>query len=139
MNFIDTIVEKWNTIWKKTEPFRIKAGGICRTIGNGIGIVWGYLVRLRKIFAAIPVAWAAVMLAIRNMIQLPDVVGIGLQIDGSYTLEMGRELAVLGPVAITALCLLLMFCSKRILTPWVVSAVSLLLPVFIWVINVFPY
>ena len=45
----------------------------------------------------------------------------------------------MGPVAITALCLLLMFCSKRILTPWVVSAVSLLLPVFIWVINVFPY
>lgn len=139
MNFIDIIAEKWNAIWKKTEPYRLKAGGICQTVGNGLGIVWGYLVRLRKIVAAIPVAWIAIMLAIRNMVQLPDVVGIGLQIDGSYTLEMTRELAVLGPVAITALCLLLMFCSKRILTPWVVSAVSLLLPLFIWVINVFPY
>lgn len=139
MDFIDTVAEKWNAFWKKTEPFRQKVGALCQTIGDNMHILWTYLVRLRKVFAAIPIAWAAIMLAIRNMIQLPDVVGIGLQIDGSYTLEMSRELAVLGPVALTALCLLLMFCSKRILTPWVVSAVSLLFPLFIWLINVFPY
>ena len=139
MNFMDSIAEKWNAFRIKTEPFRVKAGKFCGSVGNGMSMIWSYVVRLRKIFAAVPVAWAAVMLAIRNMVELPATVGIGLQLDGSFTFEMSRELAVLGPVALTALCLLLMFCSKRILTPWVVSAVSLIFPVFIWVINVFPY
>lgn len=139
MNFMDTIAEKWAAICKKTEPFRIKAGKLCETVGKGMNVAWSYAVRLRKVFAAIPIAWGAVMLAIRNMVELPATVGIGLQLDGSFTFEMSRELAVLGPVALTAVCLLLMFCSKRILTPWVVSAVSLIFPLFIWVINVFPY
>ena len=138
MDFIDQFVQKWNAFYAKTEPFRKKTGAFFTSVGNGIGVFWNYIVRLRKIFAAIPVAWAAVMLAIRNMVELPPVVGMGLQLDGTYTFEMAREIAALGPMALTALCLLLMFCSKRILTPWVVSALSLILPVFIWFINVFP-
>ena len=40
--------------------------------------------------------------------------------------------------ASSILCLLLMFGSKRTLTPWLVSVFSLALPLIILVINVFP-
>ena len=73
-----------------------------------------------------------------NMEKLPETVGLNLQLDGAFNVMITRELAVLGPVAITALCLLLMFCSKRILTPWFVSIFSLVLPVFVLVLNIFP-
>ena len=69
MDFIDQFVQKWNAFYAKTEPFREKTGAFFTSVGNGIGVFWNYIVRLRKIFAAIPVAWAAVMLAIRNMVE----------------------------------------------------------------------
>ena len=65
-------------------------------------------------------------------------VGLDLQITGDFDLQVVRELAVLGPVALTALCLLLMFVSRRTLTPWLVSVFTLLLPVLILFTNIFP-
>lgn len=138
MNFLEVIAEKWRLICEKCSPGLKKVGDFFAKVWDVLVRVWRYILRLRKIFMAAPIVWGAVVLAMRNMTELPETVGLNLQIDGTFAIQISREIAVLGPVALTALCLLLMFCSKRTLTPWVVSAVSLLVPLFIWVINVFP-
>ena len=94
--------------------------------------------KFKKIIAAVPVAAGAIVLALYNMGNLPKVVGINLLENGSFTYQIPRGIAVFAPVAVTSICLLLMFCSRRILTPWFVSLVSLLLPVMILITNVFP-
>ena len=96
------------------------------------------MIKLRKIFLAVPVAAVAVLLALNNLRQLPQVVGINLMSDGNFSMVLDRLPAVLAPLLVTAVCLLLMFCSKRTLTPWLVSVFSLALPLIILVINVFP-
>lgn len=135
---MDVIVEKWRALCDWAGPILNKIGNFFKKIWDFLLIAWAYIVKLRKIFAAVPIVWGAVVLAIRNEAILPATVGISLETDGTFAVEMTRELAVLGPVALTALCLLLMFSSKRILTPWVVSAITLLVPLYIWLINVFP-
>ena len=94
--------------------------------------------KLKKIIASVPVAIGAVVLALYNMANLPRVVGLDLLENGSFTYQIPRGLAVFAPLAVTGVCLLLMFCSRRILTPWLVSVVSLLIPVVILVTNIFP-
>lgn len=98
---------------------------------------WAY--KLRSILLAIPVGIAAVSLAIRNMAKLPEQVGINLQASGEYAMTVGRGIAVMGPLAVTAVCLLLMFCSRRVVYPWLISLFSLTLPLLIWLTNTFPY
>ena len=44
----------------------------------------------------------------------------------------------MGPLILTCFCLLLMFCSKKILYPWLISVFSLMLPIVLWLTNVFP-
>ena len=94
--------------------------------------------KLKKIIASVPVAIGAVVLALYNMANLPRVVGLDLLENGSFTYQIPRGLAVFAPLAVTGVCLLLMFCSRRILTPWLVSVISLLIPVVILVTNIFP-
>lgn len=97
-----------------------------------------WLSKFKKIIAAVPVAVGAIILALYNMGNLPRVVGINLLENGSFTYQIPRGIAVFAPVAITSICLLLMFCSRRILTPWIVSVVSLLLPIVVLITNIFP-
>ena len=138
MNFIDQFMEKWEKFTSKIRPTINKVGhGTKKTANKMIG-AWNYLMKFRKIFLAVPVGTMAVMLALQNMVKLPVVVGLDLQKSGEFSIQIAREIAALGPMAITALCLLLMFCSKRVLTPWLVSVVSLLLPLLILVTNTFP-
>lgn len=94
--------------------------------------------KFKKIIAAVPVAAGAIILALYNMGNLPRVVGINLLENGSFTYQVPKGIAVFAPVAITSICLLLMFCSRRILTPWIVSVISLLLPIVILITNIFP-
>lgn len=135
---MDKLIESWHALCRATEPVFGAIGVFFKKIWNGLLIVWAYVSKLYKVFLAAPVVYAAVVLALQNMTRLPKTVGLDLQIDGTFAVQLSREIAVLGPLAITALCLLLMFCSKRVVTPWVVSVVSLILPLLIWVINVFP-
>lgn len=97
-----------------------------------------WLYKLRSVALAIPVAACAVILAIHNEARLPALVGIDLQASGEYAHMVARELVVLGPLAVTALSLLLMFCSRRVLYPWLISLFSLALPLLIYFTNVFP-
>lgn len=106
--------------------------------GAGFRNAMAILYKLRCIFLAIPVAVAAVILAIRNLALLPAQVGIDLQPNGEFLYLLDKSVAVFIPLAVTAVCLLLTFFTKRVLYPWLVSVFSLLLPVVLLLINTFP-
>lgn len=97
-----------------------------------------WIYRLRSILLAIPVVVAAVMLAVQNLARLPERVGILLLASGEYQMMVSRSIAVMGPLAVTALCLLMMFCSRRVIYPWLISIFSLVLPFLLYITNVFP-
>ena len=100
--------------------------------------LWKWAYRLRSVILAIPVAATAVILAIHNQAKLPDTVGINIQTNGEYAQMVGKSVAVLGPLAVTAVCLLMVFCSKKVFYPWLISVFSLVLPLLIYITNIFP-
>jgi len=118
--------------WQKTVIFLKKTGYILTLTGK-----WIYI--LRSFLLAIPVAVCAVLLARWNLQLLPEVVGINLLANGEYQWMIARNVAVMAPLAVTGVCLLLLICSKKILYPFMISIFSLVLPLLIWAINVFPY
>ena len=138
MNFLETVMDKWNAFLTKAEPVWDAVKDACAEVWRVIKLIAGYIYKMRKIFLAIPVVWGAIYLAIYNEAHLPAIVGLDLQTSGDFNIQVIRELAVLGPVVITGVCLLLMFCSRRLLTPWLVSMFSLLLPIVILITNTFP-
>ena len=138
MKFFERLSQLWDQLCDKLRPTLAKLGAAGRKVIKFLREVWVYIIKLHKIILAVPVAWAAIVLALRNLNKLPALVGFDLQADGTCAIQMGRLPAVLAPLLITAVCLLLMFCSKRTLTPWLVSVFSLALPIIILVINVFP-
>ena len=99
---------------------------------------WKMVYRLRSVILAIPVAVGAVFLAIHNQAKLPDMVGINIQASGEYAQMVSKSVAVLGPLALTAVCLLMVFCSKKVLYPWLISLFSLVLPLLVYITNIFP-
>lgn len=138
MNFFHLLSEKWNMLCRKAKPVMDKVAAVCRRIGRYVKSITIYVIKLRKIFLAVPVVVAAILLALNNLGSLPQIVGINLMADGNFSFVLDRLTAVLAPLLVTAVCLLLMFCSKRTLTPWLVSVFSLTLPLIILVINTFP-
>jgi len=100
--------------------------------------VWKWVYRLRSVILAIPVAVGAIVLALHNQANLPETVGINIQATGEYAQTVGRSVAVLGPLAVTAVCLLMVFCSRKVLYPWLISLFSLVLPLLVYITNVFP-
>ena len=138
MRFYDEFRSLCDRISTFSKPIIMKIGVFMKELWAACKVAGKLLYRLRKVFLAVPVAWAAVYLAFYNLEKLPKVVGLDLQISGDFDIQVVRELAVLGPVALTALCLLLMFISRRTLTPWLVSIFTLALPLLILLSNVFP-
>ena len=94
--------------------------------------------RLRSIFLAAPVAVYALKLASYNSEHLPEKVGINLLSSGEFAMTISRSLAVTGPLAVTAACLVLMMFSRKALYPWAVSIFTLILPVLLLVSNLYP-
>ena len=97
---------------------------------------WAY--QLRSVLLAIPVGVCAGALAIRNLRLLPEAVGVNMLASGEYQWMINRGVAAMIPLAVTAICLLMMFLSKKVLYPWLISVLSLALPLVIWATNVFP-
>lgn len=97
---------------------------------------WTY--KLRSVLLAIPVVVMAITEAVKNMSRLPDAVGLNLLANGEYQFMVGKGVAVLGPLTLTAVCLLLMFSSRKVVYPWIISLFTLVLPWLIWITNVFP-
>ena len=106
--------------------------------GDALCIVGKCLWWSRKLFLAIPIVWLALYLARMNYNMLPEMVGIDLQTTGAFTRMVTREAAVYGPLAVTAVCLLMMFLSRKTLYPWLICLFSMALPVLVLLTNLFP-
>ena len=115
-----------------------KTLNVLRAIGRVLASIGQWSYRLRGLFMAIPVVLAALYLATQNMARLPDEVGINLLANGQYEYLISRGLAVMVPLVVTGVCLLMMLLSRRTVFPWLISIFSLVLPVLIYITNVFP-
>lgn len=104
---------------------------ICEEVGV-------YMYHFRKLLLGLPVVFASIYLARVNWTQLPDQVGLSLMANGQFARLVEKEVAVYGPMGVTAVCLLLMVCSRRALYPWLISVFTLVLPVLILITNIFP-
>lgn len=130
MEYFKIFMEKLRAFWDAVCAFAEKVTTVFGTIG-----AWIY--RLRKIFMAVPVAYAAWQLAVYGQENLPDEVGIGIQATGEFMQMISRDTVVYGCLGLTCICLVLMFLSRRTVYPWVISIFSLVLPVLIIALNVF--
>lgn len=108
------------------------------SVNRVINIIGMVLFRLRKIVLAAPVVYYALKLAAYNGQHLPEQVGLNLQSTGEFAMTIARNMAVMGPLALTGACLLLMFCSRKALYPWAISVFTLALPVLLLVSNLYP-
>lgn len=115
------------------EKVRLVFGRIEKVIG--LICIWIY--RLRKIIMAIPVVVLAIRIASANMERLPEYVGLNLQSSGEFAMMVTRNYAVFGPLCVTGFCLLLMFCSRKTLFPWIISLFTLVLPYLIYLTNLY--
>ena len=100
--------------------------------------MWIY--RLRSLILGIPVGVAAVILALRNARSLPAQIAISIPKvqDGALVIVshmLDKNIAVMGPLAITALCILMMFLSKRMTYPFLISVFTLGVPVALYYMN----
>lgn len=123
---------------EKWKGFAGQAGPVFQKIGHVLHLIGLWIYRLRSVILAIPVLIAALRIAALNMDRLPEMVGLNLQSTGEFAQMVTREYAVYGPLGVTALCLLLMFCSRRVLYPWIISIFSLVLPYLIYLTNIYP-
>lgn len=103
-----------------------------------IRILFLAVYRLRSIFLAIPVIFAALRLAAYNSEHLPLLVGLDLQTTGEFAQTISRHNAVMFPLFLTGGCLLLMAFSKKTLYPWLISVFSLVIPLLLLITNMYP-
>lgn len=138
MSKMEAFVQKCRDVWVGTKPAREKTAAVFGVIGKVFKIIGQLIYRLRSVFLAVPVALAALRLALFNRENLPEMVGIDLQATGQYTHLLERGTVVFWPLVITAGCLVMMFCSRRIIYPWIISIFTLVIPILIYVTNIFP-
>lgn len=122
----------------KAAPGWEQAKTVAAKINYVINLIGVWLFRLRKIVLAAPVVYYALQLADYNREHLPEMVGIDLQSTGEFAQMISRDLAVMGPLALTAACLLLMFCSRKAVYPWAISIFTLALPILLLLSNIYP-
>lgn len=89
------------------------------------------LYHLRKVFLAVPVVYLAMRVFVYAKEKLPQEVGILLQENGGYRYILDKAQALNLCLAVTGGCLLMMFLSRKIMYPWIISLFSLILPVFL--------
>lgn len=104
-------------------------------IKNFFVSLFQFVFYFRRFFLAIPVVYVAVKEAKKGMEQLPELVGLVLEKNGTYSLLVPREQAVFLPLIITGGCLLCMFFSRKVFYPWLISVVTLVIPVLILLLN----
>jgi len=137
MNKLIMLKDKWMELWNSSEPGRSKFVRIVCMTGRVLKLIAQWLWNLRGILLSIPVAFAALHLAKENNEKLPELVGLNLLETGEYAYVIQRDMAVFGPLVITAVCLLMVIISRKTLYPWLISVFSLILPIFLALTNGF--
>ena len=122
--------EKKQNIWDSMGP------GLKKT-GRGILTTFRWIYKLRGLLLSIPVAIAAIYLAIQNGSKLPASVGINLQASGEFATMIDRGVAVWVPLGITVVCIIFTCCSRRVIYPWLIGIFSLIVPILLQLTNEF--
>lgn len=138
MGKLKEITAGWNQVQDDVKESLQSTGSVYSKIKKVIGILVMCIYRLRSIFLAIPVVYYALKLAAYNSKHLPENVGLNLLSTGEFAMTISREMAVMGPLVVTAACLVLMATSRKALYPWAVSIFTLILPVLLLVSNLYP-
>jgi hypothetical protein len=128
MNETGTFIDQVKQVFAKIYP-------VYKKIEEVITVIVQVIFRLRKFIMAVPVIYFAVKLARENLNRLPELVGFNIQSNGEFAAMVSRNYAVYGPLAVTGFCLLLMFCSRKTVFPWIVSIFSLALPYLVYYTN----
>lgn len=115
-----------------------KAKSVIGKVNRVINLIGLWLFRLRKFVLAAPVVYYALKLAEYNRMHLPEQVGINLQSTGEFAQYISRNMAVMGPLALTGGCLVLMFCSRKAMYSWAISVFTLALPLLLLLSNAYP-
>ena len=118
--FLGKIQDGYLRMRKAMEP----VDNVLKTIGK-------VFYHLRKIIMSVPVVLIGMKVFAYTKENLPQNVGILLQENGTYKymLDKGTTLEVC--LALTGSCLLLMFLSRKIVYPWVITLFSMVLPLFL--------
>ena len=101
------------------------------------------LFKLRRFLLSIPVLLVAFRLAAEAMHRLPQTVYFGAAgVDADKNLlinsyHVSKEFAVYVPLGLTFFCLAMMFVSKKVVYPWVISVMTLLIPIAVMLANSF--
>lgn len=122
----------------KNQTGTSKMKAVIGKINRVINLTGLWLFRLRKLVLAAPVVYYALKLAEYNREHLPEQVGINLQATGEFAQYISRNLAVMGPLALTGGCLVLMFCSRKAMYSWAISVFTLALPLLLLLSNAYP-
>ena len=138
MEKLKEISAGWNRVQDDVKDSLRSGDSVWGKIKRVVGIFVMLIYRLRSIFLAIPVVWYALKLAAYNSKHLPEEVGLNLLSTGEFAMTISRELAVMGPLVVTAACLVLMAFSRKALYPWAISIFTLILPVLLLVSNLYP-
>ena len=150
MQWLNNFMDKLYAFWQKVRPGFAATGRVFKNIGKVFYYIGLWIYRLRSIFLSVPVALAALALATMNLRRLPETlevtkIGINTQSEEALfgfleltTTTISRALAVNFPVILTAICLVMMLCSKRALYPFVIAVFTLCLPLALYFFTVFP-
>lgn len=101
-------------------------------------LIWHYVCMFKGLILSLPILGVSIWQAFDNAARLPEEVGINLLATGGFTQMVPRSTAVLVPLLVTIVCVLLTSLSKRTLFPWLISLFTLVLPILIWITNVYP-
>lgn len=138
MNAFAWIEEKWQLVCEKSAPVWSFIRKFLRELKQVLHVTWSYLYRLRSVFLALILALATLWVMLWCSPRIPDSVGIYLMENGQFFLLVPKQITILGSVAITASCVLMMFCTKKPLYPWLIGVFSLILPFFFIFTNMYP-
>lgn len=100
-----------------------------KSAGENFKSVLRWVFRLRGVALSVPVAVVAVILAVNNAAVLPGPLEIGA---GQNVITLSKSVLIMGPLALTALSILMTLFSKRVVYPWLISLFTLLLPLALW-------
>ena len=110
---------------------------VLKAIGRFLKSAALFIFWFRKVFLAIPVGIAAWFLAKYYLAELPQQVGLILSREGVYSMVVARETVVRWWLYLTGGSLVLMFFSRKVFYPWVISILTLFIPWLVLLLNRF--
>ena len=150
MKWMDNLIDRWYAFVDKISPFLDGTAHVFGTIGRTISNLWKYLFWFRSVVLGAPLGVAACVQAARNANRLPEMVAytkIALTPEaedallGLFTVSaeyISRDLAVIIPLGLTGFCIVMMVLSKRMLYPFVIGLLTVVLAEVLYWFTVFP-